>query len=74
MPERREIYYRLISKIFPSIVITDSLNGKITIEQTYIEKENKIRIEIDIIQDLIDILLEIRNKRQKNRYKELKQI
>ncbi len=61
MPERREFYHRIISKLCPNILITDSLDGTITIEQSYLNTENKIRIELVIIPELIKILLKIQN-------------
>ena len=70
-PERREKYYRVISRFFPRIIVTDSFNGKITIEQLYLDKENKVRLEIGEIPDLIKILSVIDKNRKKHKLKEV---
>ena len=62
MPERREIYHRIISKLYPNILITDGLNGTIIIEQLYLDLENKVRIEVAIVPELIKTLQKVRNR------------
>ena len=59
MPERRESYFKIINKIYPTIYITYLHSRDIIIEQSYNKTKNEITLSIDELPELVNELLDI---------------